>query len=58
MAEKLKIKWKPKCPCCGQPLVHVFEGATGVCGVKCKKCGHRFLIDNTTMKVIEDKRAG
>lgn len=47
--DSLKIRGKVKCPACGWPANQVYEGASGLIGNKCRKCGVRFITDTSTL---------
>ncbi len=48
---KMKLKGKPKCPACSNPLSFVYEGSTGFSSVKCKRCNRESLINTETLEV-------
>ncbi len=48
----MNLRGKPKCPFCNRPLTYVYEGAKGMTGEKCKKCGQEYLVDTETLEVI------
>lgn len=49
---RMNLRGKPKCPFCNRPLTYVYEGAKGMTGEKCKKCGQEYLVDTETLEVI------
>ena len=49
--KRMKLKGKPRCPKCRNPLTFVYEGATGVIGVKCLRCNCETLVNNETLEV-------
>ena len=55
--EKLKLKGKPKCPACGNPLSFVYEGSIGYSSVKCRRCNQTSLINTDTLDVILIEKA-
>jgi predicted RNA-binding Zn-ribbon protein involved in translation (DUF1610 family) len=50
----LILKAKPRCTCCGKPLIFVYEDAVGHINVKCDNCGNTFIIDLETLVVYPD----
>ena len=54
---KLRLKGKPKCPACGNPLSFVYEGSIGFSSVKCKRCSRESLINTETLDVILIEKA-
>ena len=48
----MRLKGKPKCIFCNRPLAFVYEGAKGITGEKCKKCGQEYLVNTDTLEVI------
>ena len=54
---KMKLKGKPKCPSCDNPLTFVYEGAKGMLGEKCPRCKQEFLIDTETLDVFRILKA-
>ena len=53
----MKLKGKPKCPSCDNPLTFVYEGAKGMLGEKCPRCKQEFLIDTETLDVFRILKA-
>ena len=54
VGNKMKLKGKPKCPLCKNPLIFVYEGSTGYSGVKCKRCNQQFLVNTETLEVTRE----
>jgi transposase-like protein len=55
--QKMKLKGKPKCPACKNPLSFVYEGSIGFSSVKCKRCSRESLINTETLEVILIEKA-
>jgi transposase-like protein len=55
--KKMKLKGKPKCPACNNPLSYVYEGSTGFSSVKCKRCSRESLINTETLEAILIEKA-
>ncbi len=55
---KMKLRGKPKCPCCDIPLTFIYEGSTGMSGEKCPRCKQEYLIDTETLEVIKILKVG
>ena len=50
---QLRIKGKPPCPYCKNPLSHIYDDMlTGHISMKCKKCGQPSVVDVKTMKAL------
>ncbi len=56
IANGLKLRGKPKCLCCGNPLIYVYEGSVGYLGVKCKRCNQEFFVNTETLEVTRKPR--
>ena len=54
----MKLKGKPKCPCCKNPLSYVYEGATGFTSQKCHRCKQEFLVNAETLEVTQIVKEG
>ncbi len=54
----MKLKGKPKCPLCNNPLTYVYEGAKGFTSQKCHRCKQEFLVDTETLEVRQIIKAG
>lgn len=52
--EKLSRRAKPRCTCCGRPLIFVYADAVGHISVKCNKCGNTFIVNLETLDVSPD----
>lgn len=53
----MKVRGRPRCPCCRTPLNIVYEGASGKVGEKCKKCRTSCIVDvgqMRTYKIVEE----
>lgn len=55
--DKMKLKGKPRCPACGNPLSFVYEGSNGFSSMKCNKCSQVSLVNTGTLKAILIKNA-
>jgi transposase-like protein len=51
--KSMKLKGKPKCPVCDNPLTFIFEGSTGFSGEKCSRCKREYLVNTETLEVIK-----
>ncbi len=49
--QKMKLKGKPKCLTCGNPLSFVYDGAKGYTSMKCLRCKQEFLVNLETLEV-------
>ena len=52
VVEQMKLKGKPRCPACGNPLSFVYEGSTGYSSMKCNKCSQVSLVNTGTLKAV------
>ena len=50
--QKMKLKGKPKCPACNNPLSYVYEGSTGFSSVN-----RESLINTETLEAILIEKA-
>lgn len=50
---QLRLKGKPKCQCCNNPLSYVYEGSEGLIGEKCSRCGESFVVNTKTLEVFK-----
>ena len=55
--KNMKLKGKPRCPDCNNPLTFVYEGSKGVSGEKCQRCKNDFLVNTETLEVIRVMKA-
>ncbi|WP_031420656.1 hypothetical protein [Lachnoclostridium phytofermentans] len=59
--DSMKLKGKPKCPCCGNSLTYVYSDTQeGHINQKCYRCKGKVLIDLKTMEtylIVEDEFA-
>lgn len=55
--QKMKLKGKPKCLACGNPLTFVYEGAKGYSRMKCLRCRQEFLVNLETLEVVKITKA-
>lgn len=49
---KMRLKGKPKCLCCGNPLSYVYEGSRGFTNLKCDRCRNSYLVNSETLEVM------
>ena len=44
--ENMTVRWKPRCPYCGRPLMFVYdEDARGIVSPKCENCHRKSFVD-------------
>jgi uncharacterized protein with PIN domain len=55
--KNMKLKGKPRCPDCNNPLIFVYEGSKGFSGEKCQRCKNEFLVNTETLEVIRVTKA-